>query len=30
MLQSVYGGILSGLGVGVVFRTRSSQGGTDI
>ncbi len=30
LLQSVYGGILSGLGVGVVFRTRSSQGGTDI
>lgn len=30
LLQSVYGGILSGLGVGIVFRTRSSQGGTDI
>lgn len=30
LLQSVYGGILSGLGVGMVLRTKSSQGGTDI
>lgn len=30
LLQSVYGGILSGMGVGIVFRTKSSQGGTDI
>ncbi len=30
LLQSVYGGILSGIGTGLVFRTKSSQGGTDI
>ena len=30
LLQSVYGGILSGVGSGLVFRTKSSQGGTDI
>lgn len=30
LLQSVYGGILSGMGAGLVFRTKSSQGGTDI
>lgn len=30
LLQSVYGGILSGLGVGLVLRAKSSQGGTDI
>ncbi|MCH1960729.1 MULTISPECIES: YitT family protein [Romboutsia] len=30
LLQSVYGGILSGIGSGIVFRTKSSQGGTDI
>ncbi len=29
-LQSVFGGILSGVGSGMVFRTKSSQGGTDI
>lgn len=30
LLQSVFGGILSGVGSGMVFRTKSSQGGTDI
>ncbi|MEG1141790.1 MAG: YitT family protein [Clostridia bacterium] len=30
LLQSVYGGVLSGIGTGLVFRTKSSQGGTDI
>lgn len=30
LLQSVYGGLLSGIGTGLVFRTKSSQGGTDI
>lgn len=30
ILQAVYGGILSGIGTGLVFRTKSSQGGTDI
>lgn len=30
LLQSVFGGILSGAGSGIVFRTKSSQGGTDI
>lgn len=30
LLQSVFGGILSGIGSGLVFRTKSSQGGTDI
>ncbi|MBO3446023.1 MULTISPECIES: YitT family protein [Clostridia] len=30
LLQSVYGGILSGIGSGLVFKTKSSQGGTDI
>ena len=30
LLQSVFGGILSGIGSGIVFRTKSSQGGTDI
>lgn len=30
LLQSVYGGILCGIGNGLVFRTRSSLGGTDI
>ncbi|MGL5329948.1 MAG: YitT family protein [Peptostreptococcaceae bacterium] len=30
LLQSVYGGVLSGIGTGIVFRTKSSQGGTDI
>ena len=29
-LQSVYGGILCGIGNGLVFRTKSSLGGTDI
>ena len=30
LLQSVFGGILAGIGSGLVFRTKSSQGGTDI
>ncbi len=30
LLQSIYGGLLSGFGAGIVFRTKSSQGGTDI
>ncbi|RDY24587.1 YitT family protein [Romboutsia maritimum] len=30
LLQSIYGGILTGIGVGIVFRTKSSLGGTDI
>lgn len=30
LLQSVFGGILAGIGAGLVFRTKSSQGGTDI
>lgn len=30
LLQSVYGGILSGIGTGIVFKTKTSQGGTDI
>ncbi|MGL5312868.1 MAG: YitT family protein [Peptostreptococcaceae bacterium] len=30
LLQAVYGGVLSGIGTGLVFRTKSSQGGTDI
>lgn len=30
LLQSIYGGLLSGIGTGIVFRTKSSQGGTDI
>ncbi|MGL5695267.1 MAG: YitT family protein [Peptostreptococcaceae bacterium] len=30
LLQSIFGGILSGIGSGMVFRTKSSQGGTDI
>lgn len=30
LLQSVYGGILCGIGNGLVFRTKSSLGGTDI
>lgn len=30
LLQSVYGGLLSGIGTGLVFKTKSSQGGTDI
>ena len=30
LLQTVFGGILSGVGSGMVFRTKSSQGGTDI
>lgn len=30
LLQSVYGGLLAGIGTGLVFRTKSSQGGTDI
>ena len=30
LLQSIYGGILCGVGNGLVFRTKSSFGGTDI
>ena len=30
LLQSVFGGILAGIGSGLVFRTKSSLGGTDI
>lgn len=30
LLQSIYGGILCGIGNGLVFRTKSSLGGTDI
>lgn len=30
LLQSAYGGILCGIGVGLTFRSKSSQGGTDI
>ncbi|RDY29454.1 YitT family protein [Romboutsia weinsteinii] len=30
LLQSVYGGILAGAGIGLVFKTKSSMGGTDI
>ena len=30
LLQSIYGGILCGVGNGLVFRTKSSTGGTDI
>ena len=30
LLQTVFGGIFSGIGSGMVFRTKSSQGGTDI
>lgn len=30
LLQSIFGGVLAGCGTGIVFRTRSSLGGTDI
>lgn len=30
MLSSIYGGVLGGIGSGIVFRNRASQGGTDI
>lgn len=30
ILQTVYGGILGGIGLGIVFRAKSSLGGTDI
>lgn len=30
MLSSIYGGIINGLGSGIVFRNRGSQGGSDI
>jgi uncharacterized membrane-anchored protein YitT (DUF2179 family) len=30
LLQSIYGGILSGAGTGIILRTKSSLGGTDI
>ncbi|MDR0879413.1 MAG: YitT family protein [Clostridioides sp.] len=30
LLQSVFGGILSGIGVGMCIKSKSSQGGTDI
>jgi len=29
-LQTIYGGVLTGIGAGIVFRTKSSLGGTDI
>ncbi|HSQ88653.1 YitT family protein [Romboutsia sp.] len=29
-LQTIYGGILTGIGAGIVFKTKSSLGGTDI
>jgi len=30
LLASIYGGVLSGLGIGLVFRSRGSLGGTDL
>ena len=30
LLQSIYGGTLCGVGTGLIFRTKSSMGGTDI
>ena len=30
MLSTVYGGIIMGLGLGIVFRVRGSTGGTDL
>lgn len=30
LLQSAFGGVLCGIGVGLTFRSKSSQGGTDI
>lgn len=30
LLSSVYGGVIMGLGIGIVFRAQSSTGGTDI
>lgn len=30
MLSCIYGGILNGLGLGIIFRNRASQGGMDI
>lgn len=30
LLQAVFGGLLSGTGTGIIFRTKSSLGGTDI
>lgn len=30
MLSCIYGGILNGIGMGIVFRNRASQGGVDI
>ena len=30
LLQSAFGGVLCGIGVGLTFRAKSSQGGTDI
>lgn len=30
ILQSIYGGVLCGVGSGLIFRTKSSMGGTDI
>lgn len=30
LLQSVYGGVMAGIGTGLVFKTKSSLGGTDI
>jgi len=30
LLSSIYGGVLTGIGIGIVFKNRASQGGTDI
>ncbi|MCX7884863.1 MAG: YitT family protein [Caloramator sp.] len=30
LLSSIYGGVLNGIGMGITFRNRASQGGTDI
>lgn len=30
LLSSVYGGVMSGIGLGIAFKNRGSQGGTDI
>lgn len=30
LLSTIYGGVISGIGMGITFRNRASQGGTDI
>jgi uncharacterized membrane-anchored protein YitT (DUF2179 family) len=30
LLSTIYGGVLNGIGMGIVFKNRASQGGTDI